>query len=294
MDGILLVDKPKGVTSYDIVRKVKKILNTKTVGHTGTLDPNATGLLPLLINKGTKLSKYLIEHDKTYIATLQLGIKTDTMDSEGRILEEKTVSKEIFKQKNVISILNSFIGVQEQIPPIYSALKINGKKLYEYARKNQKINIADKKRNIEIYSIELKQIDEYNEIIVFKVHCSKGTYIRSLCEDIAVKLGTIGYMKELRRLTVGKFSIEQAIENLSEIENHIISIEEFFNDKYSVYMNENKIKLLLNGVKLNYKEKGILAEKSVDGVYKIYSRKIFIGTGIMENGFVKRDIILKE
>ncbi len=294
MDGILLVDKPKGVTSYDIVRKVKKILNTKTVGHTGTLDPNATGLLPLLINKGTKLSKYLIEHDKTYIATLQLGIKTDTMDSEGRILEEKTVSKEIFKQKNVISILNSFIGVQEQIPPIYSALKINGKKLYEYARKNQKINIADKKRNIEIYSIELKQIDEYNEIIVFKVHCSKGTYIRSLCEDIAVKLGTIGYMKELRRLTVGKFSIEQAIENLSEIENHIISIEEFFNDKYSVYMNENKIKLLLNGVKLNYKEKGILAEKSVDGVYKIYSRKIFIGTGIMENGFIKRDIILKE
>lgn len=158
MDGILLVDKPKGVTSYDIVRKVKKILNTKTVGHTGTLDPNATGLLPLLINKGTKLSKYLIEHDKTYIATLQLGIKTDTMDSEGRILEEKTVSKEIFKQKNVISILNSFIGVQEQIPPIYSALKINGKKLYEYARKNQKINIADKKRNIEIYSIELKQL----------------------------------------------------------------------------------------------------------------------------------------
>ena len=294
MDGILLVDKPKGVTSYDIVRKVKKILNTKTVGHTGTLDPNATGLLPLLINKGTKLSKYLIEHDKTYIATLQLGIKTDTMDSEGRILEEKTVSKEIFKQKNVISILNSFIGVQEQIPPIYSALKINGKKLYEYARKNQKINIADKKRNIEIYSIELKQIDEYNEIIVFKVHCSKGTYIRSLCEDIAVKLGTIGYMKELRRLTVGKFSIEQAIENLSEIENHIISIEEFFNDKYSVYMNENKIKLLLNGVKLNYKEKGILAEKSVDGVYKIYSRKIFIGTGIIENGFIKRDIILKE
>ena len=294
MDGILLVDKPKGITSYDIVRKVKKILNTKTVGHTGTLDPNATGLLPLLINKGTKLSKYLIEHDKTYIATLQLGIKTDTMDSEGRILEEKTVSKEIFKQKNVISILNSFIGVQEQIPPIYSALKINGKKLYEYARKNQKINIADKKRNIEIYSIELKQIDEYNEIIVFKVHCSKGTYIRSLCEDIAVKLGTIGYMKELRRLTVGKFSIEQAIENLSEIENHIISIEEFFNDKYSVYMNENKIKLLLNGVKLNYKEKGILAEKSVDGVYKIYSRKIFIGTGIMENGFIKRDIILKE
>ena len=294
MDGILLVDKPKGVTSYDIVRKVKKILNTKTVGHTGTLDPNATGLLPLLINKGTKLSKYLIEHDKTYIATLQLGIKTDTMDSEGRILEEKTVSKEIFKQKNVISILNSFIGVQEQIPPIYSALKINGKKLYEYARKNQKINIADKQRNIQIYSIELKQIDEYNEIIVFKVHCSKGTYIRSLCEDIAVKLGTIGYMKELRRLTVGKFSIEQAIENLSEIENHIISIEEFFNDKYSVYMNENKIKLLLNGVKLNYKEKGILAEKSVDGVYKIYSRKIFIGTGIMENGFIKRDIILKE
>ncbi len=201
MDGIIVINKPKDYTSHDIVAIVKKIFKQK-VGHTGTLDPNATGVLPLLIGKGTLTSKYLIEHDKTYIATIKLGVKTTTADIEGEIIEEKEVKEIVLKDENVQNILKGFIGKQEQIPPIYSAIKVNGKKLYEYARKNQKVEI--KPRNIEIYDINLIDIDVKNKEIVYKVSCSKGTYIRSLCEDIAEKLGTYGYMKELNRIQVRK------------------------------------------------------------------------------------------
>lgn len=130
MNGIIIINKPKKFTSHDVVAKVKKILNLKKVGHTGTLDPNATGVLPLLLNDGTKLSKYLIEHDKEYEVTLKLGIKTDTADAEGNIIEEKKVEK----LSKIEDVLNSFIGKQKQKPPMYSAIKVNGKKLYEYAR----------------------------------------------------------------------------------------------------------------------------------------------------------------
>lgn len=133
MDGIILINKPKGCTSHDVVYKVKKIFNEK-VGHTGTLDPNATGVLPLLIGEGTKLSKYLIEHDKIYKVTLKLGVKTDTADIEGNVIEEKVVDKEKLDFNNLEEVLKTFLGKQEQIPPIYSAIKVDGKKLYEYAR----------------------------------------------------------------------------------------------------------------------------------------------------------------
>ena len=134
MNGIIIINKPKGCTSHDIVYKVKKMFNEK-VGHTGTLDPMAEGVLPILIGKGTLLSKYLINHDKKYIVKLQLGAKTDTADSEGKIIEEQQVNDELLNEENIRQILKSFIGKQEQIPPIYSAIKVNGKKLYEYARK---------------------------------------------------------------------------------------------------------------------------------------------------------------
>lgn len=143
MNGIIIINKPKGYTSHDVVSKVKKILNIKKVGHTGTLDPNATGVLPLLLNEGTKLSKYLIEHDKEYEVTLKLGIKTDTADSEGNKIEEKQVSD----LSNLGEVLQSFIGEQEQTPPMYSAIKVNGKKLYEYARKRWKGRNSAKKNN---------------------------------------------------------------------------------------------------------------------------------------------------
>ncbi len=188
MNGIIVINKPKGFTSHDIVYKIKKICDEK-VGHTGTLDPMATGVLPLLIGNGTLCSKYLINHDKTYQVKLQLGIKTSTADIEGEVVEENIIPEKSKQQKIVKNVLNTFIGKQEQIPPIYSAIKVNGKKLYEYARKGQKIDI--KPRNIEIYNIKLIKIYKEENQIEFEVSCSKGTYIRSLCEDIAKKLNTV-------------------------------------------------------------------------------------------------------
>ena len=286
MDGIIVVNKQKGCTSHDVVNKVKKIVNKK-VGHTGTLDPLATGVLPLLIGKGTLCSKYLINHDKVYEVSLKLGISTDTMDTEGKIIEEKKVNSNILAKENIEKVLSSFIGKQEQTPPIYSAIKVAGKKLYEYARKGQEVEIP--KREIEIYNIELVGINKVSKEIEFKVSCSKGTYIRSLCIDIAKALGTIGYMSGLERLQVGEFKIENAIkidENTTKeyIEEHIIGIEELFEKNPKIEINQKKLLLFLNGVKLSI--------ESEDGVYRIYSENKFIGLGTVNKGLLKRDIIL--
>lgn len=183
MDGVLIINKPKGFTSHDIVNVLRKALNTKKIGHTGTLDPNATGVLPILVGTATKISKYLIEHDKTYIATIKLGEKTDTGDSEGNIIEQDSNCHNLsFEQ--IEKVLKTFIGKQKQIPPKYSAIKVNGKKAYEYARQGQAVELVA--RDIEIYSI--KMIKLADKEITFEVSCSKGTYIRTLCEDIAEKL----------------------------------------------------------------------------------------------------------
>ena len=295
MDGIILINKPKGCTSHDVVGKIKKIFNEK-VGHTGTLDPNATGLLPILIGQGTKLSYYLINHDKEYEVTLKLGVKTDTADSEGNVIDEQNVNIEIIKKEMVQRALSSFVGKQEQIPPIYSAIKVNGKKLYEYARKNIEVEI--KPREIEIYGIELNEIDIEEKIIKFTVKCSKGTYIRSLCEDIAKRLGTIGYMKDLNRTKVGIFNIENSI-NIQELENnkddkayiknHVITIEDLFiklnGDENKIILNSKRLALFLNGVKLTYNMK--------NGEYRIYDEKnLFIGIGSIKNNLLKREIVI--
>ena len=284
MDGIIIINKPKNCTSHDIVRRAKKILNKK-VGHTGTLDPNATGVLPLLIGKGTELSKYLINHDKTYEAVLKLGEKTDTADSEGEVVEAKGVQPSNLEKENVKKVLKALIGKQEQIPPMYSAIKVNGKKLYEYARKGEKIEIEPRK--IEIYNLELINVDVEKQEITYRVKCSKGTYIRTLCEQIAENLVTVGYMKELKRTQVGEFKIENAIsiDELENIDEHkIITIEKYF-DRYSkINLNENKLKLFLNGVQLTYNLE--------DGIYKIYCGEKFIGIGTIKNNLLKRDIII--
>lgn len=292
MDGIIIINKPKNYTSNDIVNKVKHILNTK-VGHTGTLDPNATGVLPLLLGKGTKFSKYLINHDKKYIATLQLGIKTTTGDCEGDILEEKSVDKSEINECSIELVLKDFIGKQIQTPPIYSAIKVKGKKLYEYARSNISVEIP--KREIEIYNIQLNKYEEADNTIVFEVECSKGTYIRSLCEDIATKLGTIGFMKELQRVSVADFSIDQAI-TLEELENKsddstwlddkIISLEDLLKDHEEININTKQIHNFYNGVKIHMDKK--------DGIYKIYYNNEFIGSAIVYDGLLKRDIIIKD
>lgn len=287
MDGIIVINKEKQWTSHDIVNKAKKILNEK-VGHTGTLDPNATGVLPLLIGKGTEISKYLINHDKTYEAVVQLGEKRDTADIEGTIIENREVEPDMLDSENVQKVLSSFIGKQQQIPPIYSAIKVKGKKLYEYARSGQTVQIQP--RNIEIYDIELIKINEFDKTIEFRVKCSKGTYIRTLCENIAEKLNTVGYMKDLKRTQVGQFEINESItikelENFEVMENNFITVEKFFENLENIKLNEHKLKLFLNGVKLTY--------KLPDNIYKVYNEKnTFIGTGSIKNNLLKRDIIL--
>ena len=282
MDGIIIINKPKNCTSHDIVRKAKKILNEK-VGHTGTLDPNATGVLPLLIGKGTQISKYIINHDKTYEAVLQLGEKTDTADIEGEVIETKPVDSKCLEAKFIEQTLKTLEGEQEQVPPMYSAIKVNGKKLYEYARKGEKVEIEPRK--IEIYSLKLININEADKQIEFRVSCSKGTYIRTLCENIAEKLGTVGYMRELKRTQVGEFKIEDAI-TIEELEQNqtCITIENYFRQNKNINLNEKKLQLFFNGVQLTW--------PLPDGVYKVYSNEHFIGIGTVKNNLLKRDIII--
>ena len=289
MDGIIIINKEKDWTSNDIVQKLKGIFKKK-VGHTGTLDPQATGVLPILVGKGTSLSKYLINHDKEYIATIKLGKKTSTGDGEGEVIEEKPINEKYLEEDYIKKILEKFKGKQSQIPPMYSAIKVNGKKLYEYARKGKQIEL--KPREIEIYNIELIEISKDTKEIVYKVWCSKGTYIRSLCEDISKKLETVGFMKELNRTRVGEFEINQAIkisdvENVKDLSNlKFISIEEFFKNKKSVSLSEEKLIKFLNGVKVFV--------GFDDGIYKVYNNKEFVGIGVVKDKKIKRDIVVVE
>ena len=204
MNELLLINKPQNMTSFDVVAIVRKTLNIKKVGHTGTLDPNAEGLMIILIDKATKALPFLHLNKKEYIASLKLGIKTNTGDIWGEIIEEKNVpelSKEFIEE-----VLGSFLGKSIQTPPKVSAISVNGKRLYEYARKNQDVEIP--LREIEVFDIECLNVDDQ---IHFRVQCSSGTYIRSLCEDIAEKLGTIGTMSKLTRTKIEMFSINEAV-----------------------------------------------------------------------------------
>ena len=223
-------------------------------------------------------------------------MKYDTADLEGKIIEEKEVADNLLEKEKVLDVLNGFIGKQKQVPPMYSAIKVNGKKLYEYARKNVQIELEA--REIEIYEIKLGTINQKENTITFTVHCSKGTYIRSLCEDIAQRLGTIGYMKELNRTKVGIFNIENSISveeleqnknNPEELNKYIIPIERIFINIYGnnncISLNDRKLGLFSNGVKLTY---GLS-----EGLYRIYNSKgVFIGIGSVKDKTLKREIVL--
>lgn len=290
MDGIIVMNKDKGCTSHDVVYNVKKLFGTK-VGHTGTLDPNATGVLPILIGKGTELSQFLINHDKKYIATIKLGQKTDTGDIEGNIIDEKGVDESFLNSKSIKGILKNMIGKQKQKPPIYSAVKINGKKLYEYARNGKVVNVPE--REIEIYDLKLIDIDKKNLLLTFEIFCSKGTYVRTVCEQIAENLNTVGFMKELKRTVVGNFTIEnsitiselkQNINNQEFMNNHIISIEKFFETSNSIIFDDKKLQMFLNGVMLDCDK---------DGIFRVYDlNNKFIGIGISINNKIKRKIVV--
>lgn len=285
MDGIILIDKPKDYTSHDVVAVIKKISKEK-VGHTGTLDPNATGVLPLLIGKATGISKYLINHDKTYIATLKLGIKTDTADSEGKVIEEKEVP--VLEVEDVQKALNELIGKQEQVPPMYSAIKVNGKKLYEYARQGKEVEVQP--RSIEIYNTKLVEYNKQEAEVVFEVSCSKGTYVRTVCEKLSENLNTVGYMKELRRIRVGEFDIQNTVkiedikQNKKLLEENIITIEKFFEEKEKIELTNKELELFLNGVRIS--------KDKENNIYRVYNKNKFIGLGVIEDNKLKRDIIL--
>lgn len=242
MDGILLVDKEEGVTSRDVVNTLSHIFNTKKIGHTGTLDPIATGVLVVCIGNSTKLVEILSSDDKEYVATIKLGLKTDTGDITGNVIERKDYN---FTTKNLEEILKSFIGKITQIVPIYSAVKVNGKKLYQYARNNEQVDLP--KRNVFIKTIELLNFED--DEITFKTIVSKGTYIRSLIDDICTKLNTVGTMKDLRRTRQGKYKIEDC-KTLEEIENNyyqIITKEEILKDYETKALTKEEFEKVKNG-----------------------------------------------
>lgn len=224
VSGVVLVDKPQGMTSQQVVSKVKYLFksprhDSKKAGHTGTLDPMATGLLPICMGEATKFSHYQLDADKSYQATVLLGRQTDTGDADGQVIEQAPIPA--FDGALLDKVAQQFLGAQQQIPPMYSALKKDGKKLYEYARAG--VEVERPPRNIVIKAIDIKKID--NEQIQLTVTCTKGTYVRVLGEDIAKAMGTLGHLTTLRRTQVGKFSIDDAI-TLSALEDLILTERE--------------------------------------------------------------------
>ena len=270
MDGFLLLDKEKGISSNQLVQKVKKSLSLKKVGHLGTLDPMATGLMILAINRATKFSSYFLESDKSYDASIQLGSSTDTDDAMGNIISSSDI---IPNEKDINKSLASFIGKSMQAAPFFSALKHKGKPLYKYAREGE--FISKPPREINIFSIE-NIICKHNKCS-FIVHCSKGTYIRSIARDLGDKLNSGGHLSALRRLSQGTFNIKNAmtIENIEP--NKLITIEEAFSEFSEIQLDSNQTQFFMNGVKIeeiNLK----------DDTYKIYdSSKKFLGLGLVSN-----------
>lgn len=271
MDGIIVINKPKGITSREVVNKVCKLLNTKKVGHTGTLDPIATGVLVLCVGKATKLVETLTSNDKEYVATVKLGILTDTLDTDGTIIEKKCVNLD---KDKLVNVLNSFIGTYNQEVPIYSAVKINGKKLYEYAREKKEVTIP--KRMVEIKKIKL--IEFGNDYYKFKVTVSKGTYIRSLIKDINDKLGVIGVMSDLVRTKQGKFSINNSytLENMENNNYNVLTITDVLKDENCVIISNTLFEKVKNGALINNEYNTSMVtfiyNDSVIAIYKIYDK----------------------
>ena len=284
--GIINVYKEAGYTSHDVVARLRGICRQKKIGHTGTLDPDAVGVLPVCLGNGTRLCDMLTDRTKEYVALLRLGITTDTQDISGTVLEEKPVTLVPDKVRETIA---SFIGDSMQIPPMYSALKVNGKKLYELAREGKEVE--RKARPITIYQLEI--LKEAHPEYTIKVECSKGTYIRTLCHDIGQALGCGGVMAGLQRTRVGEFEIGQAytLEELQKLSDQgqlsqaVIPVEKMFENFPALMVKEESMKALKNGNQLkaeDFQEKGFLgreAQKAADGQeFRVYNHKgVFYG-----------------
>lgn len=277
MDGVINLFKPRGMTSHDAVYVIRKIFKTKKVGHTGTLDPNATGVLPICIGKSTRISEYLLGVDKEYIGEMSLGFSTDTQDSDGVIINS---SKKEVTEKDIFNSFNKFKGVIYQTPPMYSALKVNGKKLYELAREGKTIERAQREVNIK----ESRILSNYNnKEIIFYVKCSRGTYIRTLCEDIGNDLGTYGYMSYLMRVGVGNFKIEdsvsiEALRNMSEREliDVLTPIDIAINHMHKINVESDYYNKIINGALIKLEND---YSSLVDIDLRVYCKDKFIGIG---------------
>lgn len=284
-NGILNIDKPQGITSHDVVDVVRKIFPNTKVGHTGTLDPIATGVLPICIGKATKLSDELLAENKKYYVKMLLGVETDTYDITGRIVFANILEYDDIYIKERIK---RFIGKQMQIPPKYSAIKVNGKKAYEYARKDEKIEL--KPREIEIFDIDDIKVNLRKREVSFVVSCTKGTYIRSLVHDIGIKLGCGATMIELRRLKTGDFDIEDSVDlyeflkfEYLDMLDRIISIEDLYKDSKKVNLKDEEYDKFLNGMELK--------TEIPEGIVRVYQNLRYKGLGKVKNDMLKRFVV---
>jgi tRNA pseudouridine synthase B len=291
MNGVLNIFKNKGMTSFDVVSRVRKIAKEKKVGHTGTLDPEAEGVLPVCLGKGTKIIDYIMNSEKGYSVKFKLGIKTTTYDLEGEIIEERDTS--FLKEEEVKNVINSFKGEYLQVPPMFSALKKNGVRLYELARKG--IEVEREGRNITIYNIENINIDL--PYVSMDVTCSKGTYIRSLCYDIGEKLNVFATMTDLKRFKTSFFCEEDSINinDLKEenIKEKLISIEDALKNYPKIYIEKGYTKLIVNGVRVGDKRfTKDFVENNV--LYRVYGEdKEFLGLGKKnEEGFKMEKLLI--
>lgn len=280
MNGILLVDKPSGWTSMDVCAKLRGVFHEKRIGHSGTLDPMATGLLVVFLGRATRAVEFAEAHSKEYIAHLRLGVVTDTQDTSGNVLSEKEVN---VTEKQLLETLEKFKGAISQLPPMYSAIKVGGKKLYEIARKGE--SVERKAREITIHSLELLGWEKGDALL--RVRCSKGTYIRTLCHDIGETLGCGGCMSALRRTAAGEFSLEQAyslddaiaIGERGEGESLLLSVDSLFASYPGLSLTAKQESLFRNGVRFSV--------SGEEGDYRVYSSNgEFLALAKIEKGLL--------
>lgn len=282
MQGILVVNKRQGITSHDCIYILRDLLGIKKIGHTGTLDPMATGVLPMTIGKATRVSSFIQNSEKEYIATIEFGIETDTEDITGNIIER---SDKIPTEKEVLKILPKFTGRIEQIPPMYSAVRVDGRKLYKIAREGRVVDRP--KREIYVESLELLESDPFT----LKIKCSSGTYVRTLISDIGKELGTFATMTSLIRTKVGPFSVENAIKiddlesmTKEEIEEKLYPTDFALRNIPKYNVPKSFFERLINGVKF-------YDNRMNDGKYSIYCRDEFIGIGEFVDGRLKIKVL---
>lgn len=280
VDGVLLLDKPKGLSSNHALQVAKRSLNAAKAGHTGTLDPMATGLLPLTFGEATKFSQMLLDADKTYEATVSLGVVTDTGDVEGKVLEQRPVD---VRMDQLITALGAFRGEIEQVPPMYSALKRDGKPLYEYARAGVEVERAP--RRVTIHELEVLDAGLADDSFRLRVRCSKGTYVRTLAMDIGRALGCGAHLSGLRRTAIGPFGIEQAVSidtiescSLSERDGLLAPPDMLVSHLAAVSLDESQAHAILQGRVLNLEECG------KPGLVRLYANGRFIGLGEINEG----------